>query len=381
MDGGSRTNHTAILLRSFGIPSVVGLSPAIREISSGSRIILDGGTGKVILDPDDETEKRYEAQIEGPEGSYEITGKPRFPAETNFPAETSDGHRVSLKANIGIPDEVETLDRYGAEGIGLFRSEFLFLQNGRGSEEEQYAAYSRVIQAMQGKPVTIRTVDLGGAGVLPMQTEEENPLLGWRGIRFSLDLPDMFKTQLRAILRASIHGKVQIMFPMISGIEELEQALALLEEARSECRKKDQAFAGNIETGTMIEIPSAVMIADILAKKSGFFSIGTNDLIQYVLAVDRGNEKVSRLAQNTHPAMLRLIKQTIDAAHIRGIPAAMCGEMAGDPAAAALLLGLGLDEFSMTAVSIPQIRHIIRGINFKSCKTLAESALAASSHK
>ena len=377
-DAGSRTSHTAILLRSFSIPAVLGLSSATRDITNGSQIIVDGGAGQVFVDPDSETLKRYKELLAFQKPSFEV-----LPALKDFPAETTDGHFAALMANIGIPEEAEEITRYGAEGIGLFRSEFLFLQNERNSEEEQLKAYSKVIKAMKGKPVTIRTVDLGGDRALPaMESEnEKNPLMGWRAIRFSLSLPDLFKTQLRAILRASVHGKVKIMFPMVSGIEELEQALGFLEEARLECKKKGMDFADDIETGTMIEIPSAVMTADILAKKSAFFSIGTNDLIQYTLAVDQSNKKISALAQGTHPAVLKFIKQTIDAAHKAGIPAAMCGEMAGDPAAAALLLGMGLDEFSMNAVSIPQIKHIIRSVNFTYCKALAESALSFSHYK
>jgi len=376
LDAGSRTSHTAIILRSFGIPGVLGLSSAVREIANGSIIIVDGGAGQVILDPNAETISRYQALLENKERTLEM-----FSVLRELSAETTDGHLVSLKANIGLPEEAGELARYGAEGIGLFRSEFLFLHNGRNSEEAQLEAYSRVIKTMKGKPVTIRTVDLGGDKVMPVMqaANEENPLLGWRAIRFSLALPEMFKTQLRAILRAGIYGKARIMFPMISGIEELEQALILLEEAKNECRKKGLHIAEDIETGTMIEIPSAAITAGILAEKSSFFSIGTNDLMQYTLAVDRGNEKVTYLARSAHPAVLTLIKQTIDAAHKKGIPAAMCGELARDPEATALLLGLGLDEFSMAATSIPQVKHIIRNVAYESCKNLAEAALASTS--
>ncbi|MDR1305945.1 MAG: phosphoenolpyruvate--protein phosphotransferase [Treponema sp.] len=377
MDSGSRTSHTAILLRSFGIPSVLGLSNAVREISGGGVIIVDGGAGQVVLDPGAEVLKDYEERL------ARSSSVRKAAVLKDRSAETTDGRRVILKANIGIPEEAEELARYGAEGIGLYRSEFLFLQTGQGTEEQQLEAYSRVVRAMKGKPVTIRTIDLGGDKTLPVMqpADEENPLLGWRAIRFSLSLPDLFKTQLRAILRSSVEGPVKIMFPMISGIEELESALSLLEEAKAECRKKNQPFAEDMEAGTMIEIPSAVMTADILAERSAFFSIGTNDLIQYTLAVDRGNEKVSYLAQPAHPAVLRFIKLAIDAAHARGISAAMCGELAGDPAAAPLLTGLELDEFSMTAASIPQVKRIIRGMDFESCRSLAEEALAATTCK
>ena len=379
METGSRTNHTVILLRSFAIPAILGLSSAILNISNGSLLIVDGGAGQVILDPDAETVKRYSEQQEGREPSFRI-----LPARNDLPAETADGKRIYLYANIGIPEDAEEISRYGAEGVGLFRSEFLFLdKNSRNSEDDQREAYSRVIKAMKGKITTIRTVDLGGHNEISgaQYKNEKNPLMGWRAIRYSLSLPDLFKTQLRAILRAGVHGKVRIMFPMVSGIEELEQALGLLDEVKSECRKKDFDFGEDIETGIMIEIPSAAMTADILAEKSDFFSIGTNDLILHSLAVDRENEKVRHLAQSAHPAILRFIRQTISAAHAKGIKAAMCGEMAGDPAATALLIGMDLDEFSMTAVSIPQVKHIIRNVSFESCKTLAETALACASYK
>ena len=378
LDSGSRTSHTAILLRSFGIPGVAGLSSATMEINNGDRIIVDGKIGQIFHDPDNKTLKHYEDLLTSQKFSLNSVS-----ALKNFPAETIDGRTITLNANIGIPEDAEEIFRYGADGIGLYRSEFLFLQKERHSEEEQLEAYSRVVKSMKGKTVTIRTVDLGGDRALPAMANEgeKNPLMGWRAIRFSLALPDLFKTQLRAILRASVHGKVQIMFPMISGIEELEQALVFLEEARKECRKKGQDFADDIKTGTMIEIPSAVITAEILAKKSDFFSIGTNDLIQYTLAVDQENKKVGHLAQGTQIAVLRFIKHTIDAAHNAGIPAAMCGEMAADPAVTALLVGLGLDEFSMNAVSVPHIKHIIRNVSFESCKSLAKEALASVSHK
>jgi phosphotransferase system enzyme I (PtsI) len=383
MDMGSRVSHTAILVRSFGIPSVIGLSSAMREISHNDVLIVDGEEGKVILDPDGAVLKQYEAKCRryGKHGSKQRHIEEELSALRDLSAETSDGRRVSLKANIGIAEEALELARYGAEGIGLYRSEFLFLQSGQASEEQQLEAYGRVVRAVKGRPVTIRTVDLGGDKLLPsMQTvKEENPLLGWRAIRFSLSLPDLFMTQLRAILRASTEGPVKIMFPMISGLEELETALALLEETKETCRKKNQRFQEDIEVGTMIEVPAAVITADTLAEKSDFFSIGTNDLIQYTLAVDRGNEKVSYLAQATHPAVLHFIKQVIDSAHARGIQAAMCGELAGDSAAAPLLLGMGLDEFSMTAQSIPRIKQLIRSLDFESCRTLAEEALALNS--
>jgi phosphotransferase system enzyme I (PtsI) len=373
LDMGGTTSHTAILARSFNIPAVLGLTSATSEIKSGDRLIVNAGGGEVIINPEEKVLERW-----GRVGAKYNKKQDDFSRICDLPAETLDGHRVLLKANIGLADEAEALLRFGAEGIGLYRSEFLFLNPGKAAEEEtQFHSYNQVIKAMGKLPVTIRTVDMGGDKMLPdlFAVSERNPLLGWRAIRFSLSMPDFFKTQLRAILRSSVNGNVKIMFPLISGLEELDGAYALLEEAKGECRKKGQAFADNIEVGTMIEVPSAAMTADILARRSDFFSIGTNDLVQYSLAVDRGNEKISYLAQPAHPAILRFIKTTVEAAHNRGIKAAMCGEMAGDPIFTALLLGLGLDELSMAASSIPHVKKIIREVNLSECKELANELL------
>jgi phosphotransferase system enzyme I (PtsI) len=379
MDMGSRTSHTAILARAFNIPAVLGLSTATKTINSGDTLVMDGTSGDVIVNP----------PANDMAGHKQAAGQYRRMLEESLsmaelPAETRDGRRVCIKANIEIPEEAEQALLYGAEGIGLYRSEFFFLTPGQAAEEEhQYQAYSRVLKSMAGRPVTIRTLDVGGDKILPefQSQDEKNPLLGWRAIRFCLAMPELFKTQLRAILRTSAEGSVRIMFPMISGIEELEQALALLEEAKAECRRRGQPYTDAIETGTMIEIPSAAMTADILARRSDFFSIGTNDLVQYSLAVDRGNEKVNYLARWSHPALLKFLKTIIDAAHAAGIKAAMCGELAGVPEAAALLAGLGLDEFSMTASAIPKIKRIIRELNFESCRELAKQALLCASCK
>ncbi|MDR2479724.1 MAG: phosphoenolpyruvate--protein phosphotransferase [Treponema sp.] len=377
LDEGSRTCHTAILARAFNIPAVLGLSAFSREITDGDTLVLNGTSGTVIVAPD---KKTLAVQVDEEERQRIKTGK--LIALRDLPAETIDGHRVALKANIEFPEEAERVLHYGAEGIGLYRSEFLYITPGRAAEEEaQYRAYSHVLKTLGKLPVTIRTVDVGGDKVLPeLQTmNEKNPLLGWRAIRFSLAHSELFKVQLRAILRASVEGSAKIMFPMISGIEELEQALALLDEARAECTKKGQPFSGSIETGAMIEIPSAAMTADILAEQSDFFSIGTNDLIQYGLAVDRGNEKVNYLGDPCHPAIVRFIKRIIDSAHEKGIKAAMCGEMAGDPQVTPILVGLGLDEFSMTASSIPLVKQIIRSVSFESCAALAAQCLQSRS--
>jgi phosphotransferase system enzyme I (PtsI) len=372
MDAGSQTSHTAILAKAFEIPAVFGLSTIAEEAAQGDTLIVDGDSGEVIIKP---TAKKIEKY-------HEIIAKAREKKDEqdalrDLPAETTDGCRVILNANIEFPEEVEQALRYGAEGIGLYRSEFLFLNAGYAEEEEQFRAYAAVIKAMGGKPVTIRTVDLGGDKIPPnfRTVEEKNPLLGLRAIRFSLAHPELFKAQLRAILRASVFGVVKIMFPMISGLAELEAALSMLEEAKKECREKGQAFSSHIEVGSMIEVPAAAVIADILAEKSQFFSLGANDLVQYSLAVDRNNEQVGGLSQPFHPAVIRLIKRTIDEAHSAGIMAAMCGELAGDPKASTVLLGLGLDEFSMSASQIPLVKQIIRKANVEKCRALAKKIL------
>jgi phosphotransferase system enzyme I (PtsI) len=377
MDQGSRTCHTAILARAFNIPAVLGLSVFSKEVKDGEMLIVDGSAGSVFIEPDEKTLLRQKNKIKQYRKHEE-----RLISLRDLPAVTTDGHRVTIEANIEFPQEAEHALQSGADGIGLYRSEFLFISSGAAADEEtQFNAYSQVLKTMGKKPVTIRTADLGGDKMLAENTaeSEKNPLLGWRAIRISLSFPEVFKAQLRAILRAGVHGNARIMFPMISGIEELEHAIALLKKARAECRKKNQPIAKKVETGIMIEIPSAAVTAGILAEKSDFFSIGTNDLVQYTFAADRGNEKVNHLGDPFHPAALRLIKQTIDAAHKKGIKAAMCGELAGDPDATALLLGLGLDEFSMNASSIPEIKQIIRKVSFKSCKALAAKCLAATS--
>jgi phosphoenolpyruvate-protein phosphotransferase (PTS system enzyme I) len=379
LDAGGKTSHTAILARAFEIPAVLGLSRISRKVSIGDEIIVDGNRGRVIVRPDDKTKKRYlRVQRDWRRREVQLMGL------NELPAETTDGKLIFLKANIEVPEEVDALAAHGADGVGLYRSEFLFLKPGHiPDEEEQYNAYSQVLKALRDKPVTIRTLDIGGDKVVPAfnDTGEQNPILGWRAIRFCLSQVDLFKTQLRALFRASVHGNLNIMFPMISGIEELNQAYEVVGEVKEELQREGIPFRGSIKTGIMIEVPSAAITSDILARKADFFSIGTNDLIQYTLAVDRGNEKIAYLYEPFHPGVLRLLKLVIENAHSQGLSVGMCGEMAGDPLSAVILLGLGLDEFSMSAVGIPEVKRIIRSVSIAEAEELTGTVLEMKSYK
>ena len=374
---GGKTSHTAILARSLDIPAVVGAQNISEELETGDYALLDGYNGTVIVNPTDQTLFEYGqlAKIKASLGEKlrEIQGQP---------AVTLDGRIIHLSANIEDQHDVEAVLKHGAEGVGLFRTEFLFINREKlPTEEEQYQVYREVAAALKPQPVIIRTLDLGGdkfSSQLQL-AEEMNPFLGWRAIRFCLAQPDVFRAQLRAILRASASGSVKMMYPMISGMDELNQANAHVERCKEELRAEHVPFDEKIEIGAMIEIPSAALVSDALAKKVNFFSIGSNDLIQYTLAADRTNEKVSHLYEPTHPAILRLIKMTVDAAHANGIWAGVCGEIAGDPVLAPLLVGLGVDELSAAPSAIDAVKYIIRRVKNEEARALANFALQCES--
>ena len=376
---GSRTSHMAILARSLRIPAVLGLGEAISELHNGESVLLDGFNGFVVIDPSEQTLFEYGQLVDrhtSIEESLEVIH--------DDAAETRDGHRIILSANIERAADVEGVLQCGATGVGLFRTEFLFInRSDLPGEEEQFAAYRKVTESLAPDPVIIRTLDLGGDKLLSHVNvaEEMNPFLGWRAIRLCLEEKDLFRTQLRAILRASVFGNLKIMYPMISGVEELEAANVLLDECREQLRDEGVAFAEDVEIGVMIETPSAAMIADRLARRVKFFSIGTNDLIQYTLAVDRLNEKIAHLYEPTHPSILRLIKATVDAGQAHGIWTGICGEMAGDLAAVPLLLGLGVSELSVTPSMVPRVKMLIRSIEMSEARKLAEFALDSDSPK
>ena len=376
-DIGSKTSHTAILAQSLDIPAVVGAQTISEELETGDYVLLDGYNGTVIVNPTDQTLFEY-----GQLAKIKASLDEKLREVQHQPAVTLDGKIVHLSANIEEQSDVEAVLAHGAEGVGLFRTEFLFINRATfPTEEEQFQVYREVAAALKPHGVIIRTLDLGGdkfASHLQI-SKESNPFLGWRAIRFCLAQPELFRAQLRAILRASAEGNVKMMYPMISGLDELNQANALVEECKAELRVENIPFAENLEIGAMIEIPSAVLVADALASRVKFFSIGSNDLIQYTLAIDRGNEKVTHLYQPTHPAVLRLIKMTVDAAHAKGIWAGVCGQIAGDPVLAPLLIGLGVDELSAAPAVLDEVKYMIRRLKLDEAKQLAEFALACES--
>jgi phosphotransferase system enzyme I (PtsI) len=376
-DVGSRTSHTAIMARSMRIPAVVGLHHATRDLASGSYALLDGYHGQIIVSPTEQTLFEY-----GQLDRKRVTLEEKLRDTIDKPAVTLDGTPVLLSANVEQPSDTEAVLASGAEGVGLFRTEYLFINRETlPNEEEQYQAYRQVAAALKPSPVIIRTLDLGGDKFLShLQVPQEmNPFLGWRAIRFCLQERDIFRLQLRAILRASVEGNVKIMYPMISGLDELNQANALLEEFKAELRREGVAFDESMDVGAMIEIPSAAVAAESLARRVKFFSLGTNDLIQYSLAVDRLNEKIAHLYEPTHPAIVRLIKMTADAGNKHGVWTGVCGEMAGDPVFTALLIGLGVTELSAAPAAVPQIKYLIRRLKMTEARELAEFALQCES--
>ncbi len=378
-DVGSPSSHTAIMARAMGIPAVVGLHDISVRVSDGDEILLDGQSGMVIIHPSEEQVERY-ARIQEEKSSLQTCLK----SLRDLRSETSDGHRIILSANIELPHDVAEVKEYGAEGVGLFRTEFMYISaHDQPSEDEQSAMYEKVAREIHPSPLIIRTVDLGGDKFLSQvsmpKEVEANPFMGWRAIRFCLAHPDFFLKQLRAILRASRMDNVMLMYPMISSATEVEQANELLEQAKDELRKKGEPFNENLKVGAMIEVPSAALTAEIIAPHVSFFSIGTNDLVQYTMAVDRVNERVGYLYDTSHPAILKLIKLTVDAAHQNGIWAGVCGQMAADPVLTPLLLGLGVDELSVSPNVTPLIKNVIRKLRIDEARALAAEALTCKS--
>lgn len=376
---GGRTSHSAIMSRSLEIPAVVGTKNITSLVNQGDFVIVDGIEGEVILNPDEATITAYKQKQ-----SQFIEEKELLKQLVNDKTVTSEGKHVELAANIGTPDDLTGVVNNGAEGIGLYRTEFLYMgRDTMPSEDEQYEAYAKVLKEMNGKRVVVRTLDIGGDKELPYLNlpKEMNPFLGYRAIRLCLAQPEIFRPQLRALLRASVHGNLSIMFPMIATINEFREAKAILEDEKANLKKENIKFSDNIELGIMVEIPSTAAMADIFAKEVDFFSIGTNDLIQYTMAADRMSERVSYLYQPYNPAILRLVKQVIDASHKEGKWTGMCGEMAGDTTAIPLLLGLGLDEFSMSATSILRARRQIKNLSQVEMSKLAEQALNCSTQE
>ena len=372
-DIGGRTSHTSIMARSLELPAIVGTNDVTARVNTGDYLILDAVNNRVYVNPTqaeiDEL-KTLEAKL--------AEEKAELAKLKDLPAVTLDGHKVDVVANIGTIRDCEGAHRNGAAGVGLYRTEFLFMDRDQlPSEEEQFIAYKEVVEAMEGRLVVLRTMDIGGDKELPYLNlpKEMNPFLGWRAIRIALDRREILRAQLRAVLRASAFGKLAVMFPMIISVEEIRELKSVLETLKAELRAEGKAFDENIQVGVMVETPSAAVNAKFLAKEVDFFSIGTNDLTQYTLAVDRGNELISHLYNPMSPSVLGLIKQVIDASHAEGKWTGMCGELAGDERATLLLLGMGLDEFSMSAISVPRIKKLIRHVNYQEVKALADEAL------
>lgn len=372
---GGLTSHSAILARTLGLPAIVGMGNGLLDkVSSGTVIVMDGRTGEMILEPNQETIARYK-QLKTQRESQLLILK----AAAEKDAVTANGRRVEVAANVGEAASARDAMEHGAEGIGLLRTEFLYLEDAQPpSEEKQYHIYREIFEVMSGRPVIVRTLDIGGdkpPSYMPFP-DEMNPFLGWRAIRISLDEPELFKTQLRAILRAAVGHHARIMFPMVSDLDELRRARAIVETVKHDLELASVEFAADVPVGIMVETPAAAVLADVLAEASDFFSLGTNDLTQYTMAVDRGNAKVSGLFQPLHPAVLRLIRQTIDAGHAKGKWVGMCGELAGMTKAIPILLGFGLDEFSMNPRAIPQAKNLIGKLTDEKTREIAGQAMS-----
>lgn len=378
-DFGGKTSHAAILMRSYGIPAVVGLQHLSGTIKNNDRLIVDGDKGVVLVNPDRATLAHYQVEQNKHEARIKKLAQLR-----ELPAVTSDHRHLMLSANVEFADEVDAVLQHGAAGIGLLRTEYLYLNSSTlPTEEEQYGEYQRFAAAIKPHPVIIRTMDLG-ADKCPACLDippEANPMLGWRAIRIGLEKPEIFSAQIKAILRANTSGNVRILLPMISSITELDAALALIKKAQSELDKRGQKLTPHTEVGVMIEVPSAALMADAIAARVDFLSIGTNDLVQYLLAVDRGNDRIAHLYENLHPAVLRVIKNVIDAGHSHGVWVGMCGEMAADRLVTPLLIGMGIDELSVSPFDVPEIKKIIRQANFREAKKMAQKALTFTTTK
>lgn len=373
-DIGGRTSHTSIMARSLELPAIVGTNDITARVKTGDTLILDAVNNQIHINPSDEALAEFKAIQE-----RVAAEKAELAKLKDLPAETLDGHRIEVAGNIGTIRDVDGVLRNGGESVGLYRTEFLFMDRSElPSEEEQFQAYKEIVEVMDGKQVVLRTMDIGGDKELPYLNlpKEMNPFLGWRAVRIGLTRREILDTQLRAVLRASAFGKLAVMFPMIISVEEIRELKAIVAELKEQLRAEGKAFDENLQLGIMVETPSAAVNARHLAKEADFFSIGTNDLTQYTLAVDRGNEIIAHLYNPLSPSVLNLIKQVIDASHAEGKWTGMCGELAGDVRATALLLGMGLDEFSMSAISVPHVKKLARSINYADAKALADEALA-----
>jgi phosphotransferase system enzyme I (PtsI) len=373
LDVGGATSHAAIIARSLRLPTVVGAGDCSQQVSSGDLVVVDGNQGRIHVGPQAEVERNYRSQLR-----RQLRRQRDLDLRRDLPAVTRDGREITLMANVDVPTEVQVALANGARGVGMYRTEFLYLNYRLPSEEEQLEAYAGIVEALAPHPVVIRTIDLGGDKLSHIldAPAEANPILGWRGIRICLDTPDLFKTQLRALLRAGTHGEVQILLPMISSLDELWQARALLEEAKDELRTAGQAFAEDCKLGIMVEVPSVALMIDQFATEVDLLSLGTNDLTQYALAVDRGTSKVAELYDPFHPAVLRLIEMVAASGLRSETPVSICGEMAGDPLATALLLGLGLGSLSMSPALIPEVKEVIRSISAEEARRIAADCLA-----